>query len=156
MNGQPIGYWRSGREVQSFTRAPMVALGELSPVDAAIHAYTTEEFVKTCRFTERWTPWITGRRFRRRRLHCDPQPVGGLLAIQESMSSLRQPTALGVSRTDAGKSPAATSWYTVDLLKPTRANTSGSLRIRVPESLSATILESLRIGCLQFYEVVGP
>ena len=87
---------------------------------------------------------------------CDPQPVGGLLAIQESMSSLRQPTALGVSRTDAGKSPAATSWYTVDLLKPTRANTSGSLRIRVPESLSATILESLRTGCLQFYEVEGP
>ena len=72
------------------------------------------------------------------------------------MSSLRQPTALGVRRTDAGKSPAAINWYKVDLLKPTRTKPSGNLRIRVPEWLSATILESLLTGCLQFYEVVGP
>ena len=69
----------------------------------------------------------------------NPQPVVGRLAIQASMSSLRQPTELGVSRTDAGKSPAVISWYTVERLRPTRTRTSGSLSMRVPDGLSVAI-----------------
>lgn len=47
-----------GWGVQSFTLAAMVALGDLPPVDVAIHADTTHESILTYRFAERWTPWL--------------------------------------------------------------------------------------------------
>jgi hypothetical protein len=36
----------------------MVALGEIEPVDAAIHADTTREASGTYAFAARWTPWL--------------------------------------------------------------------------------------------------
>lgn len=50
-----------GWGVQSWTLAAMVALGELLPIDAAIHADTTHERQETYRFAERWTPWLEER-----------------------------------------------------------------------------------------------
>jgi len=50
-----------GWGVQSFTLAAMVALGELEPVDYAIHADTTHESVLTYAFAEKWTPWMEER-----------------------------------------------------------------------------------------------
>lgn len=47
-----------GWGVQSFTLAAMVALGELEPVDAAIHADTLHESQLTYEFAERWTGWL--------------------------------------------------------------------------------------------------
>jgi hypothetical protein len=47
-----------GWGVQSFTLAAMVALGELEPVDAAIHADTTHESILTYEFAQRWTGWL--------------------------------------------------------------------------------------------------
>lgn len=47
-----------GWGVQSFTLAAMVALGELEPVDAAIHADTTHESKLTYEFALRWLPWF--------------------------------------------------------------------------------------------------
>jgi 3'-phosphoadenosine 5'-phosphosulfate sulfotransferase (PAPS reductase)/FAD synthetase len=47
-----------GWGIQSFTLAAMVALGELPPVDAAIHADTTHERSQTYDFAKRWTPWL--------------------------------------------------------------------------------------------------
>ncbi len=47
-----------GWGVQSFTLAAMSALGELPPVDVAIHADTTHESVLTYRFAARWTTWL--------------------------------------------------------------------------------------------------
>lgn len=47
-----------GWGVQSFTLAAMVALGELEPVDVAVHADTTHERSQTYEFAERWTPWL--------------------------------------------------------------------------------------------------
>jgi len=47
-----------GWGVQSFTLAVMVALGDLEPVDAAIHADTTHEKTATYEFAKRWTPWL--------------------------------------------------------------------------------------------------
>lgn len=47
-----------GWGVQSFTLVAMSALGELEPVDAAVHADTTHERVETYAFAERWTPWL--------------------------------------------------------------------------------------------------
>jgi hypothetical protein len=49
-----------GWGIQSFTLAAMVALGELPPVDAAIHADTTHERSQTYDFARRWTPWLDG------------------------------------------------------------------------------------------------
>jgi hypothetical protein len=50
-----------GWGVQSFTLAAMVALGELEPVDYALHADTTHEFSGTYAFAKRWTPWLEER-----------------------------------------------------------------------------------------------
>lgn len=47
-----------GWGVQSFTLAAMVALGELEPVDAAIHSDTGYESQLTYEFAKRWTPWL--------------------------------------------------------------------------------------------------
>lgn len=50
-----------GWGVQSFTLAAMVALGELEPIDFAIHADTTWERKQTYEFALRWTPWLEER-----------------------------------------------------------------------------------------------
>lgn len=50
-----------GWGVQSFTLVAMAALGELEPVDFAIHADTTHESILTYRFAQRWTPWLKER-----------------------------------------------------------------------------------------------
>jgi hypothetical protein len=47
-----------GWGVQSWTIAAMVALGELEPVDFAIHADTTHEASWTYTFAEKYTPWL--------------------------------------------------------------------------------------------------
>lgn len=50
-----------GWGLQSFAMAAMSALGELPPVDAAIHADTTHEREATYAFAARWTPWLEER-----------------------------------------------------------------------------------------------
>ena len=50
-----------GWGIQSFTLAAMVALGELEPIDAAVHADTTHERESTYRFAAKWTPWLEAR-----------------------------------------------------------------------------------------------
>ncbi len=50
-----------GWGLQSWTLAAMVALGELDPVDAAIHADTTHERSSTYAFAAQWTPWLQER-----------------------------------------------------------------------------------------------
>lgn len=50
-----------GWGIQSFTLAAMVALGELPPIDVAIHADTTHERKETYDFAARWTPWLEER-----------------------------------------------------------------------------------------------
>lgn len=50
-----------GWGVQSFTLAAMAALGEIEPVDYAIHADTTHESAHTYDFARRWTPWLQER-----------------------------------------------------------------------------------------------
>lgn len=47
-----------GWGVQSFTLAAMVALGELEPIDYAIHADTTHESQLTYEFAARWSGWM--------------------------------------------------------------------------------------------------
>ena len=47
-----------GWGVQSFTLAAMVALGELEPVEAAIHSDTGYESQLTYEFAKRWTGWL--------------------------------------------------------------------------------------------------
>ena len=47
-----------GWGVQSFTLAAMAALGDIEPIDAAIHADTTHERSATYEFAAKWTPWL--------------------------------------------------------------------------------------------------
>lgn len=50
-----------GWGVQSFTLAAMAALGEIEPVDYAIHADTTHEYSGTYEFSKKWTSWLEKR-----------------------------------------------------------------------------------------------
>jgi len=50
-----------GWGIQSWTLVAMVALGELPPVDFAIHSDTTWERQTTYRFALQWTPWLEER-----------------------------------------------------------------------------------------------
>ena len=49
-----------GWGVQSWTLAAMSALGELPPVDYAIHADTTWEMPRTYAHRRKWEPWLAG------------------------------------------------------------------------------------------------
>jgi hypothetical protein len=50
-----------GWGVQSFTLAAMVAMGEIEPIDYAIHADTTHEASWTYDFANKWMPWLEER-----------------------------------------------------------------------------------------------
>lgn len=50
-----------GWGVQSFTLASMAALGDIEPVDCAVHADTGYESVLTYEFAERWWMWLRDR-----------------------------------------------------------------------------------------------
>ena len=56
-----VRYLSLGWGVQSWTIAAMVALGELPPVDVAVHADTTHEADATYRHAAKWTPWLEER-----------------------------------------------------------------------------------------------
>ena len=56
-----ITYLSLGWGVQSWTIAAMVALGELPPIDLAIHADTGHEGQKTYEHASKWTPWLEER-----------------------------------------------------------------------------------------------
>lgn len=61
---EPMKVLSLGWGVQSFTLAAMVALGELEPIDAAIHADTTHEASGTYEFICNYTPWLFRRGIR--------------------------------------------------------------------------------------------
>jgi hypothetical protein len=50
-----------GWGVQSWTLAAMAALGEIEPVDVAIHSDTTHEMAGTYAHAAKWTPWLEER-----------------------------------------------------------------------------------------------
>jgi hypothetical protein len=50
-----------GWGVQSWVLAAMAALGDLEPVDVAIHSDTTHERSSTYEFAAQWTPWLEER-----------------------------------------------------------------------------------------------
>ena len=58
MKNPQLTYLSLGWGVQSWTLAAMVALGELPPVDLAIHADTTHEAAGTYAHAAKWTPWL--------------------------------------------------------------------------------------------------
>jgi hypothetical protein len=66
-----------GWGVQSFTLAAMSALGELEPLDAAIHADTRYERQGTYEFAEKWTPWLRERGVQVETVRC-PEIRGGV------------------------------------------------------------------------------
>lgn len=54
----PLRVLSLGWGVQSWTLAAMAAMGELPPIDVAIHADTTWERSDTYLFAKKWTPWL--------------------------------------------------------------------------------------------------
>ncbi len=58
MSTPRLTYLSLGWGVQSFTMAAMIALGDLPPVDFAIHADTGHEAAGTYAHAKAWTPWL--------------------------------------------------------------------------------------------------
>ena len=58
---EPLKILSLGWGVQSWTLAAMSALGDLPPVDYAIHADTTHEAQATYTHAAKWTPWLEER-----------------------------------------------------------------------------------------------
>ena len=56
-----LTYLSLGWGVQSWTIAAMVALGDLPPIDLAIHADTGHEPQRTYDHAAKWTPWLEER-----------------------------------------------------------------------------------------------
>ena len=56
-----LTYLSLGWGIQSWTIAAMIALGELPPIDLAIHSDTTHEAEETYRHASKWTPWLEAR-----------------------------------------------------------------------------------------------
>ena len=54
-----LTYLSLGWGVQSWTIAAMVALGDLPPIELAIHSDTGHEAAGTYAHAEKWTPWLT-------------------------------------------------------------------------------------------------
>ena len=54
----PLRVLSLGWGVQSWTLAAMIALGEIEPVDVAVHADTTHEASATYAHAKKWTPWL--------------------------------------------------------------------------------------------------
>jgi hypothetical protein len=77
-----------GWGVQSFTLAAMVALSELDPVDAAIHADTTHERSATYEFAKRWTPWLEERGVK---VVTVQNPTGGFFEVVKKIGQTHIP-----------------------------------------------------------------
>ncbi len=58
VKGSPLKVLSIGWGIQSFTVASMMALGEMDPVDVAIHADTTHEMAGTYAHAAKYTPWL--------------------------------------------------------------------------------------------------
>ena len=61
IENKPLRVLSLGWGVQSWTLAAMAALGEIEPVDFAIHSDTTHEASGTYAHAEKWTPWLEER-----------------------------------------------------------------------------------------------
>ena len=55
---KPIRALSLGWGVQSWALAAMAALGEIEPIDVAVHADTTHEASGTYAHARKWTPWL--------------------------------------------------------------------------------------------------
>ena len=66
-----LRYLSLGWGVQSWTIAAMVALGELPPVDIAVHADTGHEAQGTYEHVRLWTPWLEERGVKVATVHPD-------------------------------------------------------------------------------------
>ena len=58
---KPLRVESFGWGVQSWTVAVMAALGEIEPIDYAVHADTTHEHAATYAHAAKWTPWLEAR-----------------------------------------------------------------------------------------------
>lgn len=94
---QPFRIISLGWGVQSFTLAAMAALGELEPVDAALHADTTHEASWTYDFARRWTPWLEARGVR----VVTVQPRAADFAHREGLNGVGTPPVFSLHVGDA-------------------------------------------------------
>jgi len=77
-----------GWGVQSFTIAAMIALGELEPIDFAIHADTLHESQLTYEFIARWSPWLEDHNLS---IKTVKNPTGGVFQILKKPGQIQAP-----------------------------------------------------------------
>jgi hypothetical protein len=113
-----------GWGVQSFTIAAMVALGELEPVDYAIHADTLHESELTYDFAQRWTPWLEEHGVR---VITVKNPTGGIWSIMKRPGQTHVPAFTKSQRGDDGQLRRSCThrWKIVPMRRWLQANRAG-------------------------------
>ena len=76
-----------GWGVQSWTLAAMAALGEIEPIDYAVHADTTFEMSGTYDHAASWTPWLEDRGVKVVTVKAEPEPS----PIQQGTGAVMMP-----------------------------------------------------------------
>lgn len=117
-----------GWGVQSFTLAAMVALGELEPVDAAIHADTMHERSATYEFAARWTPWLEQRGVK---VVTVMNPTGGFFEVLKKIGQTHIPAFTLNARGDMGQLNRSCThrWKIVPMRRWITAQLNGAKKI---------------------------
>ncbi len=113
-----------GWGVQSFTLAAMVALGELEPLDAAIHSDTGFESKLTYEFAKRWTPWLQEHGVKIATVHGTSGNYSELYQISPTRKFLLIPvfSITSAGDTQFGRRECTTNWKVVPLRRWLQAN----------------------------------
>jgi len=129
-----------GWGVQSFTLAAMAALGDIEPVDYAIHADTLHEQVGTYRFAEKWTPWLVERGVK---VVSVKNPTGGLWkTIGKSLSHIPVFTLDEKGKQGQARRQCTERWKIAPIKKWLQENRRGQI---VEQWLGISTDEALRI-----------
>ena len=116
-----------GWGIQSWTVAAMVALGDLPPIDFAIHSDTTWEMQATYEFAKQWTPWLEERGVK-------------VVTVNDSKQAAKAPT-------EKGDPP----WFTTNPSVSPLNN--GTNEIMIPANTSTPNGGQLRRQCTQRWKI---
>ena len=146
-----------GWGVQSFTLAAMVALGELEPVDVAIHSDTGFESVLTYEFAKRWTPWLESHGVSVATVHGTNGDISEIYNPSLNYNFLKIP-AFSIGKTgkvQIGRRQCTIDWKILPQRRWLRANRKGQ-SIDQLVGISFDERERMRLSDVQYIQSVYP
>jgi hypothetical protein len=130
-----------GWGVQSFTLAAMAALGDVEPIDYALHADTLHEQKATYDFAQRFTPWLAERGVK---VVTVQNPTGGFWEVTKRLGQTHVPAFTLNVRGDTGQLNRSCThrWKIVPIRRWLQAHRNGE---PVEQWIGISTDESLRM-----------